>query len=80
MEDDEEEDLPEIDEDEIALEDDQMLNIEGSAHDKETAEELHPKLIPLLMSIVFMLINLILVSLFSSIYNFLHTFVNIAIK
>ena len=69
MEDDEEEDLPEIEEDEIALEEDQMLDIEGGAHDKETTEvnELHPKLIPLLLSIVFMLINLILVSLFSSI-------------
>ncbi|KAL9970855.1 hypothetical protein ACROYT_G023306 [Oculina patagonica] len=62
MEDEDEVDLPEIEEDEINLEEDQMLNIEGSAHDKETAEgnELHPKLIPLLLSIAFMLINLIL--------------------
>ena len=82
MEDDEEEDLPEIEEDEIALEEDQMLDIEGGAHDKETTEvnELHPKLIPLLLSIVFMLINLILVSLFSSVHNLLHTFVYIAMK
>ncbi len=72
MEDEDEVDLPEIEEDEINLEEDQMLNIEGSAHDKETAEgnELHPKLIPLLLSIAFMLINLILVSLYNYIVFF----------
>lgn len=64
MEEEDDVDLPEIEEDEIAFEEDQMPNMEGNAHDKETAEanELHPKLIPLLLSIAFMLINLILIS------------------
>lgn len=67
MEDDEEGDLPEIEEDEIAFEEGPMANIEGSTNDKKTIEvnELHPKLIPLLLSIVFMLLSFTLVSYFS---------------
>ena len=79
MEEEDEADLPEIEEDEIPFEEDQMPNIEGSAHDKETPEinELHPKLIPLLLSIAFMLINVILVSLFSLMHTFVQALVYI---
>ena len=72
MEEDEEGDLPEIEEDEIALEEGPMANIEEFTNDKETTgvNELHPKLIPLLLSAVFMLISFSLVSCFSFVYKF----------
>lgn len=66
MEEDEEGDLPEIEEDEIAFEEGPMANIEGSTNDKvNEVNELHPKLIPLLLSIVFMLLSFTLVNYFS---------------
>ena len=61
---DEEGELPEMEEDEIAFEEGLMANMEGFTNDKETTEDkkLHPKLIPLLLSMVFMLISFTVVS------------------
>ena len=64
-EEDEDDDLPEIEEDEIHFDEGVMVNIqEGCVYDKETplVNEVHPKLIPLLLSMAFMLISLTLVS------------------
>ena len=71
-EEDEEGDLPEIDEDEIAFEEGLIADFEAFANDKDTTEvnKLHPKLIPLLLSIVFMLISFITVSYFRNIFKF----------
>lgn len=72
MEEDEDEgDLPEMDEDEIAFEEGLMANIEGFPHDKDTTEvnKLHPKLIPLLLSIMFMLISFTVVSYFCFVFK-----------
>ena len=60
----EDDDLPEIEEDEIHVEDDLWQYNEECRNDKEAIgdDELHPKLIPLLISLVFMLISFTLVS------------------
>ena len=69
--DDEEGDLPEMDEDEIAFEEGLIADFEEFTNDKDTTEfnKLHPKLIPLLLSIVFMLISFTTVSYFSLLSN-----------
>ena len=66
-EDDEEDDLPEMDEDEIAFEEGLIADFEEFTNGKDTSEvnKLHPKLIPLLLSIAFMLISFTTVSYFS---------------
>jgi len=70
-EDGDEDDLPEMDEDEIAFEEGLMANIEGFPNDKDTTEvnKLHPKLIPLLLSIMFMLISFTVVSYFCFVFK-----------
>ena len=77
-EEDEEDDLPEMDEDEIAFEEGLLANIEGFTNDKEMTEDkkLHPKLIPLLLSVFFMLISFTVVSYFS--FGFKWTFLSVS--
>jgi len=64
MEEEEEVDLPEIEEDEIHVEEDLFVYNEDFPSYKEiTADnEIHPKLMPLLLSVVFLMIYLTLVS------------------
>ena len=64
MEEEEEVDLPEIEEDEIHVEEDLFVYNEDFSSYKETAadNEIHPKLVPLLLSVVFLMIYLTLVS------------------
>ena len=70
-EEEEEDDLPEVEEDEIAFEEGLIANVEGFVNDKDKTEfnELHPKLIPLLLSIVFMLISFTMVSFFRFVFK-----------
>ena len=64
MEEEEEVDLPEIEEDEIHVEEDLFVYNEDFPSYKEiTADnEIHPKLVPLLLSVAFLIIYLTLVS------------------
>lgn len=74
-EEDEEGDLPEMDEDEIAFEEGLIAEFEGFTNEKNTTEvnKLHPKLIPLLLSIVFMLISFTTVSYSSLLLDLVYT-------
>lgn len=64
MEEEEEVDLPEIEEDEIHVEEDLFVYNEDFPSYKEIAadNEIHPKLVPLLLSVMFLMIYLSLVS------------------